>query len=227
MKVLAFVPESQLDIKAEIFNLASDEDGLEVKIEHGILSIRAAIDVIKSYRPDSIYFAGDSATMQLEFSDGLLDAALLADAVRYLGGTHLCFFNSCESMQMALACYMAGSSYCIGWHMKVADKAAGAFSSTFWTSWKMSHDINSAYETATAMLHRSFPSEETPLLFNGRGESFRNRMAELTGQNELLIEQVKVLKQQTDRLTRLVWWLSGLLLSAMAFVLLDVFWLHI
>lgn len=212
MRLLIIAPRSNLDTQSEILDAVGE--GGETNILHGAVTLRAALATIKDWKPDAIHFAGHGDTMRLAFEDGNLDAALLADAIRYAGTVNLCLFNSCESLGgVALACYMAGATYAIGWQDEVNNATAVAFSFSFWASWKMSGDIAAAYRTGREAVIWGFPGEQTPGLLNGRGQTHREQMTDL--------------RNQVDRLTRLVWWLSGLLACTMIFILLDAFWLHI
>jgi hypothetical protein len=211
MRLLIIAPRSNLDTQSEI--LDAIEETSETNILHGVVTVRAAIETIKAWKPEAIHFAGHGDDARLAFEDGNLDAALLADAIRYTGTVRLCLFNSCESVNVALACYMAGASYAIGWQDEVSDREAVAFGFAFWASWKMNRDIAGAFRTGREAVIWGFPGAQAPALLNGRGEAFREQMAEM--------------KAHVDRMTRLVYWLSGLLAGTMLFALLDVFWLHL
>jgi len=52
-----------------------------------------------------------------------------------------------------------------------------------------------------------------PSLLNGRGEAYTSQM--------------KALQREVDRLTRLTYWLSGLLAMSIVFGFLNAVWLHI
>jgi len=117
--------------------------------------------------------------MRLEFTDGHLDAALLADAIRKNGRIQLCLFNSCESLGTALACYMAGATYAIGWQDDVEDRIAITFAFTFWASYKMHSSIGDAYRTGREAVIWGYPGKQTPALLNGRGQIAQDKVQSL------------------------------------------------
>jgi len=208
MQLLIIAPRSSLDVFAEVLEAAGESNN----ILHGNVSSREALDHVASGQYDRIYFAGDGDKTRLVFSDGLLDGALLADAVRHAGTIELAIFNSCESLGMALAAYMAGASYVIGWQDEVQDKAASTFGSTFWASYKMGSKIQRAYWTGREAVIRNYPGQPTPILLNGQGVRFRQEVAEL--------------RQQIDRLMSMVKALIVALAVTLAIGAADIFWLH-
>lgn len=211
MKILIVAPQSELEVQQEIVD-AIGGDGDQTKVLSGSVSIRMFLDTVQTWRPDAIHFAGHGADSRILFEDGVIDASLVADAVRSIGGVKLCIFNSCESLNMALACYMAGAAYAIGWSDQVSNDVATSFAFTFWASWKMSGSVHGAFQTGRESV-RYFPNHHMPSLLNGRGDAYTSQM--------------KDLQREVDRLTRLTYWLSGLLVLSISFGFLNAVWLHI
>lgn len=204
MRLLIIAPESDLDTYSEILDAVGESN---TKILHGSVSVRHALDAIEDGTFDAFHFAGHGEEMRISFSDGHLDAALLADAIRKHGKVRLCLFNSCESLGTALACYMAGSTYAIGWQDMVGDRVAVTFAYAFWSSYKMSGDIGGAYRTGREAVLWGHPDNRLlPALLNGRGQAAQDEMATMG-----------VDLKNSNRLV----WLMGL--AAAGMVLLDIY----
>ncbi len=207
MRLLIIAPESDLDTHSEILDAVGANN---TKILHGVVSVRHVLDAIEEGLYDAIHFAGHGEEMRIIFSDGHLDAALLADAIHKHGRVRLCLFNSCESLGTALACYMAGSTYAIGWQDRVGDKVAQTFAYAFWSSYKMSEDIGGAYRTGREAVLWGHPDNRLfPALLNGRGQIAQDKMTKVTAD-----------LQNSNRLA----WLLGVLFASLA--LLDIY-LHL
>jgi hypothetical protein len=207
MQLLIIAPESDLDTHSEILDAVGTSN---TKILHGVVSVRQVLDAIEGGQFDAIHFAGHGEEMRLHFADGHLDAALLADAIRKHGRVTLCLFNACESLGTALACYMAGSTYAIGWQDMVNDRVAVTFAFAFWASHKMSGDIGGAYRTGREAVLWGHPDNRLfPSLLNGRGQVVQEKMARMTNDVQF---------------SRRVVWLIGATLAGI--VLLDIY-LHL
>lgn len=198
MQLLIVAPSSDLDTHGEILDAVGAGN---TKILHGNVSVREVLDAITDGPYDAIHFAGHGAAMRLDFTDGHLDAALLADAIRKNGKVQLCLFNSCESLGTALACYMAGSTYAIGWQDLVDDKVAITFAFTFWASYKMHSSIGDAYRTGKEAIIWGYPGKQTPALLNGRGQIAQDKLQSLS--NEIVITK------------RFAWIICGLLTAVL------------
>jgi len=171
MKLLIIAPGSNLNVGTEII----DAVGTESRILHGTVSVREALNTIATDEYDAFHFAGHGDETRLMFSDGPMESALLADAIRKNGNVVLCLFNSCESMGIASLCHLAGSSYAIGWQQEVRDDVAVTFSFAFWASYKMSGQIHEAYNTGREAVIWGYPGQQAPTLLNGHREAERVR----------------------------------------------------
>jgi hypothetical protein len=177
MRLLIIAPFSDLETHSEVMDAVGPSN---TEILHGSISVKQVLEVIATGEFEALHFAGHGERQSLTFTDGNLDSALLADAIRRHGNVTLCLLNSCQSVGVALACYSAGSVYAIGWQDDVGDSVANTFAFAFWSSYKMNGNIVDAYKTGRESVIWGHAGSQTPALLNGRTREAMNTIESLT-----------------------------------------------
>jgi hypothetical protein len=206
MKLLIVAPESSIDAVAEL--IAAVGAG-RADILYGIVPGREVIQRIRAGSYTALLIVAHGNRDALAMSDGLLNAALLEEAIRSAGGLRLVMLAACESIGPAAEIYIGGVSYAIGWAGQVDDDVARAYGVTFWNSYKLSRDPHAAHANGLDAVAMVDPHHHPPILLNGRSEGYQRQI------NDMLSRRV-------DKVADWQRWIMGLGIGIAALVLIDI-----
>lgn len=179
MKTLVIAPKSNIDAIAEI--IAASGLG-ETQTLYGMVAGREVISTVANGNFGILVFVLDSNTKFLEMSDGLLNTDELENAIQHSGTIYLVVLSSCEGLGTAAEIYLGGVSYAIGWQRQVGDKVASEFTSTFLRAYRLNRNIHDSYDLAVSALRKFYPTEDAPILLNGRDRGYQSQIEDMATQ---------------------------------------------